>query len=150
MNSFDKSMVLHTMIRGKERYICQNDMVKVYRNLNKPAYFSVVALTGKFKNKVVAYGQSITLTNAFFKVSLASRQRALNNRTRCVHAWCIGQINNISNHIEVCDGREVTYQPFIRDDFHYIDNKKSVGNTRFLKAIMQGKNVSVHHRRTTL
>ena len=63
--------------------------VFVYRNLRKNCY-SVKALEGPNKGRVIAHWDALTLTDARFKVSRSGRARVLREKQKNVHAGCIG------------------------------------------------------------
>lgn len=74
--------------------LCQGQRVKVYRNLNKPDYFSICDLKTGI---VVAYAKSVMLTEIEkFFVSEKSRQRVLKEKRRNVHAWVVGRFSGTS------------------------------------------------------
>ena len=95
------------------------DQVAVYRNLNKPGLFSIKALSGPNKGKVVGYAASVQLANVTFKVSEASRQRVLSKRQREVHAWAIGTLTAYGDAQDVSGMHAVTYQPYVSETFFY-------------------------------
>ncbi|WP_157133378.1 hypothetical protein [Marinobacter sp. ELB17] len=43
--------------------------VKVYRNLNRPSLFSIMAIAGPHKEKVVGYAPAILLCDVHFLIS---------------------------------------------------------------------------------
>lgn len=82
--------------------------VFVYFNLHKKV-FSVKAMEGHNKGRVIAHSNHVTLLNATFKVSEAGRQRVLREQRKNVHAGVIGEW--VENTEELCkDG--VTYNPY--------------------------------------
>lgn len=64
--------------------------VFVYRNLRKSCY-SVKALEGPNKGKVIAHAKYLVLTDCTFKVSKAGRERVLMTGQKNVHAGVVGQ-----------------------------------------------------------
>lgn len=64
--------------------------VFVYWNLHRKC-FSVKALKGPNKGRVVAHLPSIMLFHATFKVSEAGRQRVLRENRKNVHAGVVGE-----------------------------------------------------------
>lgn len=143
MSIFNHENLIQFTVRGNVRSVSIDQKVKVYRNLNKPEQFSVVALDGEFKNKVIAYGKSIELNDAYFKVSIKSRERLMREKTRNVHAWCIGRLKDIHNDRIIKSGEAVTYQPFIREDFYFEDSLQTAHDIQFSTATLQGSNVLV-------
>lgn len=84
--------------------------VFVYWNLHKKC-FSVKALSGPDKGKVVQHVETLRLTYCTFKVSEAGRQRVLRERKKYVHAGVVGYtgftVLGLEGH-----ARAVTYNPF--------------------------------------
>lgn len=64
--------------------------VFIYFNLHKKL-FSVKALEGKDKGRVVAHVDSAMVYGATFKVSEAGRQRVLREKRKNVHAGVVGE-----------------------------------------------------------
>jgi hypothetical protein len=69
--------------------------VFVYFNLHKKV-FSVKAMEGPNKGRVIAHTAAIKLNNATFKVSEAGRQRVLKERKKNVHAGVVGYIEGFT------------------------------------------------------
>lgn len=94
--------------------------VAVYFNLHK-RQFSVKALEGPDKGKVIQHRQIILLKNVTFKVSEAGRQRVLRERKKNVHAYVIGETFDAAarNSYENCGGVdvEVRYNPYEASSF---------------------------------
>lgn len=93
--------------------------VRIYRNLNKPSYFSIVALEGPHKGKVLGYSPVVGITDVKLTVSEQSRQRVLERRVRSVHAWIEG--NMLATKEALPEGlqshRKITYQPYVSGFF---------------------------------
>ena len=71
--------------------------VFVYFNLHKKVW-SVKALEGPNKGKVIEHTTNINIANAKFKVSEAGRQRVLKEKKKNVHAGVTGiQVNDYKN-----------------------------------------------------
>ena len=104
--------------------------VKVYRNLHKGCY-SVVAMDGPQKGRVIAHEKRLMLTNATFHVSEAGRQRVLREQRKNVHATIRGNlvtdskpmVENMKGDINV-----VTYNPYKKGSF-FMKHKESVDVT---------------------
>ena len=64
--------------------------VFIYFNLHRKC-FSVKALEGAKKGRVVAHVNDAIVYNPTFKVSEAGRQRVLRERKKNVHAGVVGQ-----------------------------------------------------------
>jgi len=68
--------------------------VFVYFNLRKRC-FSVKALEGMYKGRVIAHRDSLHLQDAEFKVSEKGRQRVIRERRKNVHAGVVGNWNEL-------------------------------------------------------
>jgi hypothetical protein len=88
--------------------------VFVYYNLHKKC-FSVRALNGPNKGRVVAHLLEVSLRNCYFKVSQAGRNRVLKEKRKNVHAGVVGFMNEIeeNNSFKV----EVAYNPYKYSSF---------------------------------
>jgi hypothetical protein len=97
--------------------------VFVYFNLHKKV-FSVKALEGANKGRVVAHTDKLTLTDVTFKVSEAGRQRVLRERKKNVHAGVTGQWDGtLDAAIAAENDISVTYNPYVYDSFVLRDNE---------------------------
>ena len=67
------------------------ETVKVYRNLHRDTW-SLMAAAGPRRGRVVGYSDAVELANPVLTVSEASRQRAIRERTRNVHAFVVGRV----------------------------------------------------------
>jgi len=91
--------------------------VFVYFNLHKKC-FSIKALEGDRKGRVVAHSETVLLEGCKFKVSEAGRQRVLREKKKNVHAGVTGVWINAEDRIEshfnflTMVGRQVTYNPY--------------------------------------
>ena len=63
--------------------------VKVYFNLHKKL-FSVVALEGEDKGKVIEHTDKIDLAQPIFRVQKAGRKKVLKEKRKNVHAYVMG------------------------------------------------------------
>jgi hypothetical protein len=66
--------------------------VYVYRNLHKDCW-SVKALEGEQKGRVIYHAQNVTLSDCTFKVSKAGRERVLREHRKNVHAGVVGNLS---------------------------------------------------------
>ena len=82
--------------------------VAVYRNLNRGCW-SIKALEGDTKGRVIAHLDSVSLTNVTAKVSEKARQTVLLKRVRSVHAWLIGELDEKCIQFE---GKKLRYNPY--------------------------------------
>ena len=69
--------------------------VFVYYNLHKKC-FSIKALTGEQKGRVIAHADAVVLNDVEFKVSESGRQRVLKERRKNVHAGVAGFLVSFS------------------------------------------------------
>lgn len=88
--------------------------MQVHFNLHTHVW-SVTALTGPRRQRVIACASDITLTNATFKVSEAGHRRAKRDRQRNVHAWVTGIVTEVDTSPDLSQLLCVTYQPKPRD-----------------------------------
>lgn len=88
--------------------------VFVYFNLHKKVW-SVKALDGERKGKVIARLPTLMIRGASFKVSEAGRQRVIREKKKYVHAGVVGYITEDS--VESDKWTRVRYNPFIRGEF---------------------------------
>jgi hypothetical protein len=95
--------------------------VKVYFNLHKKM-FSVVALEGENKGRVIAHETEVKLTNATFKVSEAGRQRVIREQRKNVHAYVVG---TLADTVKNCN-QAVTYNPYKYNSFVFKNDESPV------------------------
>ena len=121
--------------------------VFVYFNLHRKC-FSIKALEGANKGRVVAHSDKVLLSDCVFKVSEAGRQRVLRERKKNVHAGVVGQwIGSLDDELTieriVYNGRPVTYNPYKYSTFVYLYGEHPVGRTR-LVALTVNENKRSH------
>jgi hypothetical protein len=130
---------------GKAVRTCRRLMkVRVYRNLNKPEFYSILAREGADKGKVVGYARAVLLENCEFIVSSASRNRVLREKRKNVHAFCQGIIVDASETSQLLTGEEtiVTYNPYKMETFYKrIDD--SPYSQKCNQALLQGSDVHI-------
>lgn len=68
--------------------------VFVYWNLNKDCW-SVKALSGTRKGKVIYHAEQVRVSNPVGKVSEAGRQRVLREKRKNVHAGIVGELTDV-------------------------------------------------------
>jgi hypothetical protein len=91
--------------------------VFVYRNLHKDCW-SVKALEGEHKGRVIYHAQNVTLSDCTFKVSKAGRERVLRERRKNVHAGVVGQLGRINVPLSYMPQMTaVTYNPYKYESF---------------------------------
>jgi hypothetical protein len=99
--------------------------VMAYWNLHK-GMWSVKALEGPDKGRVIMRTEQVLLTDVESKVSEAGRQRVLRERKKNVHAGMVGQLvertdhrwEDFSNAVQQV-GLQVTYNPYKYTTFVY-------------------------------
>jgi len=107
--------------------------VFVYFNLHRKC-FSVKALEGAKKGRVVAHVNDAIVYNPTFKVSEAGRQRVLRERKKNVHAGVVGQWFEGEFNAKRCaelmeyTGRAVTYNPYRFDSFVYKNTETPIND----------------------
>ncbi len=97
--------------------------VYVYFNLHKKC-FSIKALEGEHKGRVVAHREQLTLTDCTFRVSQAGRARVLREQKKNVHAGIVGTWRGAYDPAiaDSCD-ISVTYNPYKYSTFVYSDGE---------------------------
>lgn len=99
--------------------------VFVYYNLHKHCW-SVKALEGEQKGKVIHHAESVILQNASGKVSQAGRKRVIKEQSKNVHAGIVGNLFAINTKVWSTDGekpmKEITYNPYKYSTFVHKNN----------------------------
>jgi hypothetical protein len=95
--------------------------VFVYFNLHKKVW-SLRALDGRAKGKVIAHSPYFVVTEAEFRVSEAGRQRVLREQRKNVHAGVVGYLYSLSETPAVAQGMSedaegVRYNPYATAHF---------------------------------
>ena len=98
--------------------------VFVYFNLRKKC-FSIKALEGKDKGRVIAHRDDVLLFDGTFKVSEAGRQRVIRERKKNVHAGVVGHWDETGTDLITIDrvttiGTPITYNPYKYDTFVHL------------------------------
>jgi hypothetical protein len=127
-------------------------MTKVfaYRNLHRQCW-SVKALEGPLKGRVIYHASDLTLGWCDFKVSQAGRQRVLREQKKNVHAGVVGYLTECGEI--TTDGIDldvpVTYNPYKYDSFVDARCEVPVTSALFVNLNSKGKlhayNVQVSH-----
>lgn len=73
--------------------------VRVYYNLNRSVW-SIKAMDGEHKGRVIGYAKAVTLRDAHTVVSEAGRQRVLREKRKNVHAYIDGEIVGVRDYTE--------------------------------------------------
>ena len=100
--------------------------VFVYFNLHKKLW-SVKALEGPQKGRVVAHSHAVLLEGAMPKVSEAGRQRVLREKRKNVHAGIVGQLVPMGaegSFPGFPGGPEITYNPYKYAGFVYKQDER--------------------------
>ncbi len=125
----------------KGRAIDENTKVFIYFNLRKKV-FSVKALSGCHKGKVVLHLPSIAIKNAEFCVSEKGRQRVIREKQKNIHAGVKGFLMTEPNDsIDTCN-TQVTYNPYYTANFVYKESKQPIFAAPL--AYLTNKNVYVN------
>ena len=93
--------------------------VKVYRNLHKQCY-SVVAMEGPKKGRVVHHSEYVLLSNVSFKVRQGGREKVLKEKRKNVHAFVIGNLESLGPLRCAMENRcivPITYNPYKNKEF---------------------------------
>ena len=109
------------------RTISGQEDVSVYRNLNKPAYFSLKKNTGSDKGRVGGYAKAVVIESPRFVISLASHQRVLNERRKNVHAYIRGRCVDAfdSTFLSIPNGAvRVSYSPYVGPYLYRLERGK--------------------------
>lgn len=88
---------------------------RVYRNLNSPGYFSVLADEGEFRGRVLGYARCVGLAQVSFKVRESGYRRLQQEQIRNVHGFAIGTfIGCRANPPEELgsSAKRISYHPF--------------------------------------
>ena len=124
----------------------------IYFNLHK-RLFSVKALEGANKGKVIAHVDRILVHDATFKVSEAGRQRVIREKRKNVHAGVVGYvlINNEyvvdSTAIDriIINGSAITYNPYKYDSFVHLFGEHPISNARLVALnVTESRKPSIH------
>jgi len=101
--------------------------VFVYFNLHKKC-FSIKALDGAKKGRVIAHRDNVLLFHTTFKVSQAGRERVLREHRKNVHAGVVGIWHDSGNDHGTLStvkerGELVTYNPYKYTSFVYKEDE---------------------------
>jgi hypothetical protein len=117
--------------------------VAVYFNLHKKT-FSIKALEGANKGRVIDYSDDVTIENAMFKVSQAGRNRVLQEKRNNVHAYVIGELK--STEVAGIVGEKVTYNPYLYSTFVTAMHKTPMLNAKEVFLICRDKKAQIFAR----
>lgn len=110
--------------------------VFVYFNLHKRC-FSIKALEGASKGRVIAHRNEALVFDATFKVSQAGRQRVLKEQRKNVHAGVVGEwIDSSGDYATInavaVNGSAITYNPYKYDSFVHLYGEHRIDNARLV------------------
>lgn len=111
--------------------------VFVYFNLHKKC-FSIRAMNGPNRGRVIAHAHDVMLKDAVFKVSQAGRERVLKEQKKNVHAGVVGTwILGAAPDGEVVP---VTYNPYKFEQFVTFEGHRPVKVASY--ASLSGKRIN--------
>jgi hypothetical protein len=121
--------------------------VYVYFNLHRKC-FSIKALEGPKKGRVVAHRDKVLLYGGTFKVSEAGRQRVLRERKKNVHAGVVGEwVGSVDDELTieriVYNGTPITYNPYKYNTFVHLYGEHPISTGR-LVALTVNENKRSH------
>jgi len=124
--------------------------VFVYFNLHKKC-FSVKALEGAMKGKVIAHRDNVLLFDATLKVSEAGRQRVLREQSKNVHAGVCGIWDETQYDSETTKyvrqlGLPVKYNPYLYDSFVAVNGDYPVRKGQLVAMHVNNQRPSVYVR----
>lgn len=99
--------------------------VFVYYNLHKKVW-SVKALEGERKGRVIRHALELKLKDVIFKVSEAGRQRVLTEKRKNVHAGVVGYLTDEAFFWD--KPKVVTYNPYKAGHFYDKETNEPVHN----------------------
>jgi hypothetical protein len=104
----------------------KNIRVFVYYNLHKKKW-SIKALEGVCKNKVIGHADVVQLKDVTPKVSQAGRNRVIKEQCKNVHAGITGILTGYTglNYLDLVGDdcwQEITYNPYLYETFVYKDD----------------------------
>ena len=94
--------------------------VFVYRNLRKNC-FSIKALEGPMKGRVIAHRDSLELTGVTFKVTESTRLRVVATGKKEVHAGVVGEWDADACKANLATMEQVRYNPRESGQFRKLD-----------------------------
>lgn len=107
--------------------------VFIYWNITRGVW-SVKALQGPDRGRVIKHATDITLTDCVFKVSEAGRQKVLAQKVKNVHARVVGYLNSPVESEVSGEHIDVTYNPYKFSTFvNRANNEEPVHTARIVK-----------------
>ncbi|RWM84294.1 hypothetical protein [Mesorhizobium sp.] len=114
--------------------------VEVYWNFNRKCY-SVRALEGPSKGRVIGHRERVNIHNAKFVVRKAGRDRVRREKRKNVHAFVRGDLDCLGVLDEPTVG--VGYNPYQWDSFMSFEPARS-GKGMIIKPITEARRVSLY------
>jgi hypothetical protein len=110
--------------------------VFIYFNLHRKC-FSIKALEGPMKGRVVAHRNEALVFDATFKVSEAGRQRVLKEQRKNVHAGVVGQwidsdADNATINMIAINGSAIMYNPYKYSTFVHLFGEHPIESARMV------------------
>ena len=120
--------------------------VFVYFNLHKKC-FSLKALEGPDKGRVIMHATYVKLRDCTFKVSEAGRQRVLREKKKNVHAGCVGTVLSAGTIEQIIPDyySKVQYNPYKAAHFVSAETQEPVhkSNLAFLQVKEQKASIFI-------
>jgi hypothetical protein len=123
--------------------------VFVYFNLHRKL-FSIKALEGNMKGRVIAHRQSVLLSDATFKVSEAGRQRVIREQRKNVHAgvsgsWYGDDVDGKATAFITINGSAIMYNPYKYSTFVHLYGEHPITSARNVALnVSESKRPSIH------
>lgn len=123
--------------------------VFVYFNLHRKL-FSVKALEGDMKGRVIAHRQHVLINDATFKVSEAGRQRVIREKRKNVHAgvsgtWFEDATVGSTNAFITINGSAIMYNPYKYSTFVHLYGEHPITSARLVALnVSESKRPSIH------
>lgn len=102
--------------RAMTAAISCSQKVFVYYNLHQ-ACWSVKALSGELRGRVVAHMASITISDPSYRVSEAGRRRVLMEKRKNVHAGIVGFMVGVGDDSVPEGAEQIYYNPYVTESF---------------------------------
>ena len=113
--------------------------VKVYFNLHKKL-FSVVAMEGENKGRVIEHIDKINLENCSFRVQKSGREKVLREKRKNVHAYISGyKVSSDNKRLQ----SEATYNPYKYSTFVDKNSFLPVFNKEYCSLFVEGQSAKI-------
>jgi hypothetical protein len=143
--------------------------VFVYFNLHRKV-FSIKALEGPSKGRVIGHAHTVALRDVTAKVSQAGRERVLREQKKNVHAGMVGELDATRGNdyyslttpldhwaqvsadmtdalaidLKAGDGVAVTYNPYKYDSFVTVEGERAITGADYVVLSVKGKRRGVY------